>query len=243
MGPEYWDEVCENGLVGSILERLEQANGGACFIERDDWLTDAGEPFPFAGLAAPSHHFAAHLLATRVFTQILTADGDREEMRTRLVPLFPGEEDHHPGGENAPGMAFFNWKKRIAVEAARARLAAAAAEVVTAPSATAPSAPPAAATQPSGEATAAPPVSGGASAEVVAEMLAVLGDENGARVLAVAQDRSMTVDQRQRLIYQLDNRAVGFTSRQWARLLSTTHQAASQTDWWTVDRQRLRADS
>jgi hypothetical protein len=71
-------------------------------------------------------------------------------------------------------------------------------------------------------------------------LLAIVADENTLAVLKVAQDLTKTADERMRTIYVIDNRVVGWTSGKWAEALSVTDAAVRQTDWWKIDRKRLR---
>jgi hypothetical protein len=73
----------------------------------------------------------------------------------------------------------------------------------------------------------------------LANLTTLLGNDKAPKIFAVARDTSQTVEQRQRAIYVLDNRAIGYDGGQWAKLLNVTEQAARKTDWWKMDRKRL----
>ena len=78
-----------------------------------------------------------------------------------------------------------------------------------------------------------------AAEDQVATLAALLGGDTAARVYAVARDESKTVDQKQREIYALDNRALAWDGQRWATLLKASASAARNTRWWKEDRKRL----
>jgi hypothetical protein len=84
-------------------------------------------------------------------------------------------------------------------------------------------------------------------ADVLAIVTAV-GGETAARILAIGNQWSKTVDNRQREIYALDRDVIGWTAGRWAEVLrgpdgkNITAAAARKTKWWRSDRKRLRAD-
>ncbi len=64
-------------------------------------------------------------------------------------------------------------------------------------------------------------------------------DENALAIIQVARNSEMTVDERMRRIYAIDNRSVGWTSSKWASVLTVSDSAVRQTDWWRIERKRL----
>ncbi len=43
-----------------------------------------------------------------------------------------------------------------------------------------------------------------------------------------------------RAIYAIDNRVLGWDSPKWAKALKVKSQAIRKTEWWRIDRVRLR---
>lgn len=79
------------------------------------------------------------------------------------------------------------------------------------------------------------------SAEHFTNIVTLIGDDSLGKKLVIAQDKSKTVEQRQREICALDSRVIAWSGSQWAELLGNcTRQAAEKTDWWKIDRKRLR---
>ena len=71
-------------------------------------------------------------------------------------------------------------------------------------------------------------------------VLAAVADENAVAIINIASDHTMTTDQKMRSIYDIDNRALGWDSPKWASMLNVTDAAVRKTDWWKIDRLRLR---
>jgi hypothetical protein len=78
------------------------------------------------------------------------------------------------------------------------------------------------------------------SADDLKSLIGVVGDENTVAIINVAQDASKSADQKMREIYAIDSRYLGKTSPEWATLLRVKDSAIRQTDWWRLDRARLR---
>jgi hypothetical protein len=70
-------------------------------------------------------------------------------------------------------------------------------------------------------------------------VVAAVADDNAVAIIKVAGDTSKTVDERMRSIYAIDNRALGWTSPKWAKVLGVSDAAVRQTEWWTKERRRL----
>jgi hypothetical protein len=71
----------------------------------------------------------------------------------------------------------------------------------------------------------------------------VLGSDVAGKMLQIARDTTKTADERQRLIYALDNRALGWNSCQWHDLMpDKTERNHRKTDWWIKVRPGLLAD-
>lgn len=71
-------------------------------------------------------------------------------------------------------------------------------------------------------------------------VVAAVADENAVAIIKIASDESLTTDQQMRDIYKLDRRVLAWDSPRWARLLRVTDAMVRRTDWWRVDRKRLR---
>jgi hypothetical protein len=70
--------------------------------------------------------------------------------------------------------------------------------------------------------------------------LAFAADDNALAMVQVAQDATKSADEQMRAIYTIEQRALGWTSPRWAKLLGVTDAAVRQTRWWRIDRPRLR---
>ena len=71
-------------------------------------------------------------------------------------------------------------------------------------------------------------------------LLEAVTDDNALAIINVAQDSEKSADERLRTIYTIDNRSLGWSSRKWADVLRVSDAAVRQTDWWKIDRKRLR---
>jgi hypothetical protein len=70
-------------------------------------------------------------------------------------------------------------------------------------------------------------------------LLAAVADDNAIAIINVAQDAAKTADERMRMIYAIDNRALGWKSAKWADVLEVSDAAIRQTHWWKIERKRL----
>jgi hypothetical protein len=71
-------------------------------------------------------------------------------------------------------------------------------------------------------------------------VVAALGDESTFAIIKIAQDKAKSADERMRNIWVIDNRVLAWNSPKWAKVLGVTDAAVRKTDWWKVDRSRLR---
>lgn len=67
-----------------------------------------------------------------------------------------------------------------------------------------------------------------------------VADENAVAIIRIAEDVSRTTEERMRDIYTIDNRAVGWDSPKWGKVLRVTDAAVRKTNWWKIERPRLR---
>jgi hypothetical protein len=74
-------------------------------------------------------------------------------------------------------------------------------------------------------------------------LLEAVADENAVTIMNVAQDQTISADDKMRRIYAIDNRAIGWNSTKWARLLRITPQAVRQCEWWRTERKQLRGEN
>ena len=84
-----------------------------------------------------------------------------------------------------------------------------------------------------GPATATGPGSNAETA-TAAEIIGLVSPEGG-EVLLLAEDKTKNAEQRMRLIVALDPRYAGFSSEQWATLLSVTSAAIRKLSYWKND--------
>ena len=75
------------------------------------------------------------------------------------------------------------------------------------------------------------------------EQVAELVNPGMKDVLAIAADRSKTVDQRQRDICAVHPQCLAWDGPRWGKVLRCTPRAATKTDWWITDRPVLLADN
>jgi len=71
---------------------------------------------------------------------------------------------------------------------------------------------------------------------------AAAGGERGAQIVAIAQDKKLSVQKKLEAIYALDNTKLGWKSQQWAELFGVSRQAVEQTDWWQMTKPELEKD-
>lgn len=74
--------------------------------------------------------------------------------------------------------------------------------------------------------------------DVLARVLEV-ADPSAARIIAIAGDGELSVDDKLRAIAEIDLRFLAYTPAKWAKLLGATRQAVEKTRWWTIDRPAL----
>ena len=70
------------------------------------------------------------------------------------------------------------------------------------------------------------------SADEVGRLLDLIGEGTAIKILKVAKDQSLTVDQRMRALVLLDQRLDGRDSPKWAELLDVTEAAVRKADFW-----------
>lgn len=74
----------------------------------------------------------------------------------------------------------------------------------------------------------------------VSEALAAVLDPMAVQIANIGGDKSKSADVRMGQIYCLDNRAAGWDSTVWAKVLGVSSNRVRQTEWWNHDRPRLR---
>lgn len=79
-------------------------------------------------------------------------------------------------------------------------------------------------------------------AEELIKIAQLLGGATAARIISIAREPNLTVEQKVPLIYALNNEYLGWPSTRWAELLDCTGSAVRDTTWWKEDRPRLQRD-
>jgi hypothetical protein len=106
--------------------------------------------------------------------------------------------------------------------------------------------------QPGGESitepSSIPAASQSATTLDIQALAAALGDDNAAKILKLAHDDKLSVDQKCRLIATIDRKYYGYDSPEWTKLLRrrgkpVSDGAVRQTPWWREDRPKWRSEN
>lgn len=79
-----------------------------------------------------------------------------------------------------------------------------------------------------------------ASAELVGQLLKLVGDDEALMVLAVARDPDKTANEKLGEICRIDRRFFGYDSARLGDLLGVDSAVIRQTEWWRTDRKKER---
>lgn len=75
--------------------------------------------------------------------------------------------------------------------------------------------------------------------EAVMHVVGLVSGEAGRRIITIANDENLTVEEKMARISVIDNAHLGWSGEQWSELLGVSAAACRKTDWWKVERPRL----